>query len=129
MRVHHICIQTSKYNESMDFYMNTLGFNLVKETKGFHGREYNTWLELNNFYIELQTPKTDEKTDYKEKDGIVHVCFYVDNIDEKLEEILKTYKNFKLKNGKVIYEVEGGKLFKVIAPEGTIIEVRDREVY
>jgi len=33
-----------------------------------------------------------------------------------------------MKNGSEVYSVEGGKLFKVIAPEGTIIEVRDNEV-
>ena len=32
------------------------------------------------------------------------------------------YTDFKLKNGQIVYEVEGEKLFKIKAPEGTEIE-------
>lgn len=39
------------------------------------------------------------------------------------------YNNFKLKNGEIMYKVEGGNLFKVIAPEGTIIEFRDNPLF
>jgi len=35
------------------------------------------------------------------------------------------YNNFKIKNGEKIYKVEDGYLFKVKAPEGTEIEIRD----
>ncbi|WP_454755344.1 hypothetical protein [Cetobacterium ceti] len=35
------------------------------------------------------------------------------------------YKNFKLKDNEIIYNVEGGKLFKIISPEGSIIEIRN----
>lgn len=33
---------------------------------------------------------------------------------------------FKTKTDEDIYEVEGCKIFKIIAPEGTIIEFRDQ---
>ena len=55
--VHHVCIQTENYEASLDFYTRVLGFEVVSETTNFHGREYNTWLKLGNFMIELQTPK------------------------------------------------------------------------
>ncbi|MBN2222111.1 MAG: VOC family protein, partial [Vallitaleaceae bacterium] len=32
MRLHHICIQTNQYEESKKFYMEVLGFTLLKET-------------------------------------------------------------------------------------------------
>ena len=35
------------------------------------------------------------------------------------------FNKFKHKNGEVIYNVFGNKLFKIIAPEGTEIEIRD----
>ena len=38
------------------------------------------------------------------------------------------YENFKVKNGKVVYEVEGESLFKIKAPEGTEIEIRDTDI-
>ncbi len=37
------------------------------------------------------------------------------------------WTRFAEKDGKRIYEVEGGRLLKVIAPEGTVIELRERE--
>lgn len=128
INIHHVCIQTDKYKESLDFYTKTLGFQLKKETPNFHERDFNTWIELNNFYIELQTPKKN-KTNHnlkKEQNGIVHLCFYVKDINEILKKISMTYNKFKLKNNKIIYDVENGKLFKIIAPEGTIIEIRDQ---
>jgi|GEM_PF-3614566 len=47
--IHHVCIQTSKYEESLGFYTRILGFELVKETKNFHQRAFNTWLKLGEF--------------------------------------------------------------------------------
>ena len=55
--------------------------------------------------------------------------FYVKDLTEELEKIKGIYNNFKLKNGKILYTVECGNLFKVIAPEGTIIEFRDNPLF
>ena len=33
--MHHVCIQTSNYRESLKFYTEILGFEIVKETKNF----------------------------------------------------------------------------------------------
>lgn len=55
--LHHICIQTEKYYESLDFYTKILGFEIIKETKNFHSRDFNTWLKFGSFMIELQTSK------------------------------------------------------------------------
>ncbi|MCJ8343257.1 MAG: VOC family protein [Cetobacterium sp.] len=126
MRIHHICIETSSYKESLEFYIKVLKFSLVKETKNFHGRDYNSWLENNGFYIELQTPKKNLILNKNEnRVGIVHVCFFVENIENELERIKLIYKNFKLKDNEIIYNVGGGKLFKIISPEGSIIEIRN----
>jgi len=43
--LHHVCIQTEDYQESLKFYTDVLGFELVSETANFHGRDYNTWLK------------------------------------------------------------------------------------
>jgi len=42
--VHHICIQTNTYLETLEFYIKALGFEIVEESPNFHGREFNTWL-------------------------------------------------------------------------------------
>lgn len=126
--IHHICIQTQKYKESLEFYTNILGFELIKETVNFHNRDFNTWLRLGAFMIELQTAK---KGDFLNKwsslnEGIVHMCFLVDNVKVEFDIIKELgYSSFKVKNGEEIYKVEDRYLFKVIAPEGTEIEITD----
>ena len=129
--IHHICIQTENYKESLDFYTRILGFEIVKESKNFHNREYNTWLKLENFMIELQTPKNgDEFSKWSSlNSGPVHMGFLVDNVENEYERIKKLgYDNFKIKNGEIIYKVEGDSLFKIKAPEGTEIEIRDTDI-
>lgn len=128
MKIHHICIQTNVYEESKKFYMDILGFKLIKETPNFHGRDYNTWLDLDGFMIELQTGKNNILDKYnKESEGIAHFALYEENIDEFVSKI-KDNENieFKKKNGKIIYHVENSKLVKLIAPEGSIVEIRDK---
>lgn len=128
--LHHICIQTEKYDESLDFYMRILGFELVKETANFHKRDYNTWIKLGSLMIELQTSKKGEKLNKwtSLNEGIVHFCLLAEDILEEYNRIKELgYTSFKNKDGKEIYKVENGYLFKIKAPEGTEIEIRDRE--
>lgn len=129
--MHHVCIQTEKYMESLDFYRRILGFEVVSETKGFHGRDFNTWLRLGDFMIELQTPKSGDKFNKWSNlnAGPVHMGFLVDNVEKEYERIVALgYDDFKVKNGKIVYEVEGESLFKIKAPEGTEIEIRDTDI-
>jgi len=126
--IHHVCIQTEKYNESLEFYTKILGFEVVIETPNFHTRAYNTWLKLGDFMIELQTEKQGDKLNNWSSlnGGIVHMCFLVDDVNEEYERIKGLgYTSFKKKNGQEIYKVENGYLFKIKAPEGTEIEIRD----
>lgn len=127
---HHICIQTNTYEASKAFYMNLLGFELEKESPQFHGRDYNTWLKLGAFRIELQTPKDKGVfSSYDDKaSGIMHFCLLVDSVAAVYQTLVeKGFKDFKLKNGEPLYHVEGGLLLKIKAPEGTIVEFRETD--
>jgi glyoxylase I family protein len=131
MKLHHICIQTNCYEDSKEFYIEYLGFHLINETKDFHEREYNTWFELGDIKIELQTNKKNQTLVKPSKDetGVSHICFIVKNIDETLQKLENNNKIiFVRKDNKIIYEVLGTSLFKVYAPEGTLIEFRDKEI-
>ncbi len=127
--VHHLCIQTNTYLESIEFYTKALSFEIVEESPNFHGREYNTWLKLGAFYIELQTGKQDEKLAIanSNSEGLVHFCLWVENLQQEVERLKELKYCFILKNGEVIYRVENGYLCKVKAPEGTIIELRSNK--
>ena len=115
--LHHVCIQTDKYKESLDFYTNVL--------------DYNTWIKFGEFMIELQTAKSND-TLHKwssSNAGPVHLGFLVDDVQKEYDRIKNLgYTDFKLKNGQIVYEVEGEKLFKIKAPEGTEIEIRDTDI-
>jgi glyoxylase I family protein len=126
--IHHVCIQTEKYEKSLKFYTEILEFELVKETANFHKRDFNTWLRMGTFMIELQTGKNGDKLSSwsSSNEGIIHMCFLVDSVQEEFDRIKNLgYTNFKIKNGKEIYKVEDGYIFKIKAPEGTEIEIRD----
>ncbi|MDZ7548889.1 VOC family protein, partial [Clostridium perfringens] len=88
--IHHICIQTEKYEESLDFYTRILGFEMINETPNFHGRDFNTWVKLDNFMIELQTPKEGEKFNKWSSlnAGPVHMAFMVANVEQEYERII-----------------------------------------
>ncbi|MEA5051803.1 MAG: VOC family protein [Oscillospiraceae bacterium] len=129
MRLHHLCIETDCYARSLAFYEQALGMALVEETPGFHGREYNTWLRGDGFFIELQTPRRGESLARPEGEraGIAHFCVYADDLDAACAALRRAGARFLQKGGADIYEVNGGRLFKVEAPEGTVIEFRDKE--
>ncbi|WP_048600758.1 VOC family protein [Rubeoparvulum massiliense] len=128
--IHHVCIQTSQYEESLAFYTEGLGFKIVKETPNFHGRAYNTWLQLDSIYIELQTAKAGEALEAwsSKQQGMVHLCFVVDDLQGEYRRLKALGYSFKQKNGEAIYLVEDGYLCKVKAPEGTEIELRENGI-
>lgn len=125
-QIHHICIQTPDYAASKSFY-EALGFELVQESPNFHTRDFNSWLKLGDFYIELQTAKADETLqDYsKHAAGPVHFSLYVDDLEAEVARLEQLGVTFLPKHGGNIYFVVDGHLSKLKAPEGTIIELRD----
>ena len=126
--VHHLCIQTNTYQKSLAFYTEALGFELVQQSPDFHGRDFNTWLKLGLFYIELQTGKQNETLAQAQSnsEGLVHFCIWVENLADEVERLQKMNNiNFIKKQGEIIYHVENGQLCKLIAPEGTVIELRN----
>lgn len=125
--VHHICIQTNDYDQSLAFYQQ-LGFTLVEETPNFHGRSYNSWLQLQDFYIELQTGKqTLKQHNNKDYTGIAHFCLWVPSLKQFIQDAQLPEESFLKKDGEIIYQVVGGSLCKVLAPEGTIVEFREKQ--
>ncbi len=127
---HHVCIQTNNYKASLEFYTKIIGCEIICENKNFHKRDFNTWLSAGNTRIELQTPKSGEEfIDWsKSNSGPVHICLVVDDVEKAYLKVKENgHKCFKIKNGQELYKVEekNFKIFKIIAPEGTEVEIRD----
>lgn len=125
--VHHVCIQTNSYMETLKFYTEGLGFKLVQESPNFHGRDFNTWIQLGDFYIELQTGKTGQELSGSNTNsqGLAHFCIWVEDLHAEVQRLQKLGVEFLMKNHECIYHVENGCLCKVKAPEGTVVELRD----
>ncbi|MEA4955566.1 MAG: VOC family protein [Pseudoflavonifractor sp.] len=126
-KLHHICIQTDCYQASVDFYTRLLGFAVLRETPGFHGRAESAWLGLDELLIELQTAKAGETLipwDSRNA-GPVHLAFLVENVEAEHRRLRNLgWQDFKVKDGLEVYRVLDGELCKVRAPEGTEIELR-----
>ena len=129
--MHHVCIQTEKYEEFLGFIGIFWNLMLLRRLRDFTVGIIILELKLDDFMIELQTPKKGDTLNKWSSlnEGIVHMCFLVNDIEEEYNRIISLgYNNFKVKNGEIIYNVEGGKLFKVKAPEGTEVEIRDTNI-
>lgn len=131
--IHHICIDTDRYKESIHFYVAVMGFTVIQEDDEQENRVYNSWLKKNDILIEVQSPKKKQEVLPQKVNGIFtginHVCFLVDNIDLDVNQILERgWKNFATKEGEIVYLLDGAKVCKIIAPEGTIIELREQNI-
>ena len=128
LKLHHVCIQTECYHETLAFYRDTFGFEVVKEERGFHARDFNSWLQGAGIMLEVQTPKAGTRflAWSKLNSGPVHLAFLVDDVRAAHDRVKRAgYNKFKRVNGSELYEIKGSLIFKVVAPEGTEIEVRE----
>ena len=60
-------------------------------------------------------------------EGLVHFCIWVENLASEVDRLQGMNLDFIKKNDEIIYHVENGELCKIIAPEGTIIELRNNQ--
>lgn len=131
IKIDHLCIQTKNYHKSKAFYCQLFEFEVIKETKNFHNRDFNTWLKNGDFKIELQTGKKDHAlTSFsKYSEGIAHFSIMVDDVEKEYQRLKALAdKDLKTAGNKGVYYVNGTPLLKIIAPEGTIIEIRDQNI-
>jgi len=82
--VHHIAIITSDYEKSKSFYMNILGFTIIKEVFRENRNSYKLDLALNNIYtIELFSfPNPPKRVSRPEACGLRHIAFKVKDLDK-----------------------------------------------
>ncbi|THE13920.1 VOC family protein [Bacillus timonensis] len=92
-RIHHVAIICSDYEKSKDFYVNKLGFTVLKETFREDRASYKLDLAVGDTYqIELFSFKNPPKRpSYPEASGLRHLAFEVDDIEEAVREL--TSKN------------------------------------
>ena len=80
---HHVAIICSDYDKAMDFYVNKLGFALIREAHRPQQQDMLIMLESGQTVLELfikaDAPK---RVDNPEALGLRHLAFHVDDIEE-----------------------------------------------
>ena len=91
-KLHHIAIICSDYQKSKDFYVNRLGFKIIRETYREERNSYKLDLAIDtNYAIELFSfPSPPERVNNPEAAGLRHLAFEVSNIESAVLE-LKTH--------------------------------------
>ena len=93
--IHHVAIIVSDYDRSREFYVNKLGFEVIRENRRPKRHDYK--LDLKCGAIELEIfgrRKTDptyqappERLSFPEAAGLRHLAFKVTNIEDKVAQL------------------------------------------
>lgn len=81
--IHHLAINCSDYNKAKDFYINKLGFTLLREHRRKEKNDIKLDITLGNYELELFiSPNFPVRPSYPEALGLRHLAFKVTNIEE-----------------------------------------------
>ena len=80
--LHHLAIVVSDYEKSKDFYVNKLGFELVREVYRPEQKDYLRMIQKGDTVLELFIkPDAPQRVTNPEAMGMRHLAFHVDDIE------------------------------------------------
>ena len=87
--IHHIAIIVSDYAVSRDFYVNKLGFPVIRENYREDKKDWKLDLQVNpTTELEIFAPENPPKRlSYPEACGLRHLAFATENIEEAVREL------------------------------------------
>ena len=81
--IHHVAIIASNYEVSKSFYVDVLGFEVIRENYRIDRNSYKLDLKIGDSEIELFSfPNSPKRPSYPEACGLRHLAFKVENIEE-----------------------------------------------
>ncbi len=88
-KIHHIAIIVSNYERSKDFYVNKLGFTVIRENYRPQKEDWKLDLKVDSTTeLEIFAPKNPPKRpSFPEACGLRHLAFNVDDIELVVEEL------------------------------------------
>ena len=87
-KIHHVAIICSNYEISKEFYVEKLGFEIIREIYREERQSYKLDLKLGESQIELFSfPNSPKRPSYPEACGLRHLAFEVDDIEEVVKEL------------------------------------------
>lgn len=87
--IHHVALLTDDYERSKRFYIDVLGFQMIKETYREERNSYKLDLSIGGRYqLELFSfPEWTERASFPEARGLRHLAFSVDDLDAAATEL------------------------------------------
>jgi glyoxylase I family protein len=86
--IHHVAIIVSDYEKSKHFYVDLLGFQIIRENYRAARGDYKLDLELGDYELEIfGIPGSPKRPSYPEACGLRHLAFQVDCIEETVKEL------------------------------------------
>ncbi len=87
-KIHHVAIIVSDYERSKDFYVNKLGFEVIRENYREQRDDYKLDLKLGDCELELFGMKNSPKrVSRPEACGLRHLAFHVECIEDVIAEL------------------------------------------
>lgn len=89
-KIHHVAIIVSDYEKSREFYVEKLGFEIIRENYRPENGDYKLDLRLGGCELELfGRQEAPARLSYPEACGLRHLAFHVDDIEEAVSELNK----------------------------------------
>lgn len=86
--IHHVAIIVSDYEASREFYVNKLGFEVIRENYREERNDYKLDLKLGDCELELfAIPGSPVRPSYPEACGLRHLAFKVECIEEVIAQL------------------------------------------
>lgn len=128
--VHHVALIVSDYERSKEFYVDKLGFQIVRENFREDRQDYKLDLALDGVELEIFAPaKRDgnhslhpQRPSFPEAYGLRHLAFKVTDIEETVAELQA--KGISLEPIRVD-EFSGGKFTFFQDPDGLPLELHE----
>ena len=87
-KIHHVAIICSDYEISKEFYVEKLGFEIIREIYREERQSYKLDLKIGESQIELFSfPNSPKRPSYPEACGLRHLAFEVNDIEEAVKEL------------------------------------------
>ena len=87
-KVHHVAIIGSNYEASRHFYVDLLGFTVIRENYREARNDWKNDLQLADMELELFIiPGCPPRPSYPEAYGLRHLAFRVESVDETVREL------------------------------------------
>ena len=123
-KIHHVAIICSDYEISKEFYVEKLGFEIMREIYREERQSYKLDLKLGESQIELFSfPNSPKRPSYPEACGLRHLAFEVDDIEEAVKELKG--KNIQVEEVR-IDEYTGKKFTFFNDPDGLPLELYEK---